>query len=247
MPASTVRAIGTDALMEIGVLEPGDTMSPAQGAIVLRRFQMQLDAWAADRLTLAVQARTPATLPPSTSTLTLGLVGADVTMARPVSLNGVSYLIPGASPAVEVPLGICDEDAYAAISIKSLPSALPTLCFYQTSMSTALGSLFVWPQVTQIVQLVIYSPQAIGIPLALTDLIIGPSGYAEAFLYQLALRLCSPFGVAPPPTLKTMADESFATMKRPNVKPGILGLDPAVTHRTNASTYNVLSDSGGSR
>lgn len=240
----TVRAIGADALMEIGVLEPGDTLSAQQGAIVLLRFQHQLDAWAADRLTLAVQARTPATVPSGSSSITLGLVGADVTMARPVWLNGVNYIIPGSSPEVEVPIALMDEDAFRALSIKALPSALPSLGFYQTSMSTLLGTLTLWPVVTQAVDLAIYSPQAIGIPLALTNTVVGPSGYQEAFMYQLALRLCSPFGVAPPPTLPKLATDAYATIKRRNVKPGMLSVDAALTRGPRNGYYNVLSDQG---
>jgi len=242
----TVRAIVADALIEIGVMEPGDTLSAQQGALGLTRFQHQLDAWAADRLTLAVQTRTTVTLLPGTGTITLGLVGADVTMARPVFINGVNYIIPGSAPEVEVPIGLMDEDAYRSLSIKALPSALPLLAFYQTSMSTTLGSLFIWPQLTQSVDIAIYSPQAVGIPLALTDTVIGPSGYQEAFLYGLALRLCGPFGVAPPPTLPEMFRQAMATMKRPNVAPGMLGVDPALTLGPRAA-YNILSDSGGRR
>ena len=51
--------------------------------------------------------------------------------------NTLNYLIPGSSPAVEVPIGQMDEDAYAALSIKALPSALPIQSFYQTNLTDA--------------------------------------------------------------------------------------------------------------
>src|ERR1035437_1568721 len=117
---STVYSIIADALMEIGVLAPGETMSASDAALGLLRFQHQIDSWAADRLTLSVQSRTTFPLLSGSTVVTIGASGADVTMDRPMWINTLAYLIPGTSPGVEVPIGLMDEDAYAAISIKSL-------------------------------------------------------------------------------------------------------------------------------
>jgi hypothetical protein len=139
-----------------------------------------------------------------------------------------------------------DEDSYAALTIKTLSSALPLQCFYNTSISTMLGTLFFWPKVTQNVEIVLYTPQAVGVPTALTSILLGPPGYQEAFMYQLALRLCTPFGVTVPPLLPELATRAFATMKRPNVSPGILGVDAALVPSGGAG-YNVYSDTTTSR
>ncbi len=242
---ATVRAIATDALIEIGVLEPGDAMDAQQGALALTRFQKQIDAWAANKLALSLQARNSFTLTSGTSTVTIGASGATWTMARPDSLNTVTYIIPSTTPTTEVLIGQMDEDTYASLSIKGLSSSLPTLCFYQINLSNANGSLFFWPQVTQNVDIVLYSPQGIGVPTSLNTDVIGPSGYQEAFLYQLALRLCRPFGVAVSQDLVQLAANAWTTMTRPNTKPGLLGTDPALTAWSSTSTYNVLSDTGG--
>ncbi len=238
---ASVRSIITDALTEIGVLEDGETMSASQGALGLLRTQNMIDSWAADRLTLSLQLRTTFTLLSGTSTVTLGPVGADVTMGRPVWINSCNYIIPGTNPAVESPIGIMDEDAYANISIKALSSALPMQCFYQTNLTDALGSLFFWPQVSQDVDIALYTPQAVSVPATLDSILIGPPGYQDAFMYQLALRLCTPMGVAVPPLLPQMAGRAFETMKRPNVSPGQLGIDPALIPNMGAG-YNVLTD-----
>jgi hypothetical protein len=241
-----VRNIIKDALTEIGFLRPGETPSPEHAQLALLRFQNQIDAWMADRLTLAVQLQTTFTLTSGTSSVTLGTSGADVTMIRPVFLNAVNYIIPGSSPAVEVPIGIMDQDAFSSLTIKELPSALPLQCFYQNSTTTLLGTLFFWPQVTQNVEIVLYTPQAIGIPASLDSLVVGPPGYAEAFMYQLALRCCTPFGVEVPALLPELSTRAFANMKRPNVYPGILGVDAALV-QTFGAGYNVYSDTTASR
>lgn len=239
---ATVRAIVTDAYCEIGVMRPGQLLSAKLGALGLLRFQNLLDAWQADRLTLAVQARTTFTLDSGTSSVTLGPSGADVTVSpTPMWLDTVNYINPGSDPEVEVPVGIMDRDAYAALSIKELQSALPIQCFYQRSNTTGLGTLFLWPQVTQDVDMVLYSPQGIGVPTTLDSAVVGPPGYANAFMYELALRLCPPTGTTVPDGLPDLVADAKRTMKRPNVMPGIMGVDAALTPSSGAG-YNVYSD-----
>ena len=235
-----VRSIIRDAMIEIGVLYPEQTPSPDQTDLGLLRVQHMLDAWAASQLTLSRQLRTPFTMPSGTSEVTVG-PGGTVNIARPDWVNALMYLNPGSTPAVEVPVGLMDADEYAALSIKQLPSALPTQAFYQTNLANAFGTLFVWPQVTQNVDMVLYTPEAVGVPATLNTDLIGPSGYQEAFMYQLALRLCTPFGVAPPPLLPGMAARAWTTMTRPNIEPGLLSIDPALVPGA-GSGYNVYSD-----
>ncbi len=237
----TVRSILTDALTEVGVIGQGETPDAATAQTALRYFQRQIDAWQADRLTLSVQAQTPVTWPSSTSTRTVG-PGGQINIQRPVWINQINYVVPGSSPAVETIMGPMDADSYAGLSIKGLQSGLPTLYFYQTSMDTLLGTLFIWAQPTQSLTLNLYIPQAVGVPTTLDDILLGPPGYQEAFVYQLALRLCNPFAVTPvPPLLPGLAQNAFLVMKRPNNVPGLLGVDQALVPSLGGG-YNILND-----
>jgi len=241
---ATARAIITDALTELGVLGESETASAGQAALGLLRLQNMIDAWQADRLTLAVQFRTTFTLLPGTDSITIGLVGADIIQARPVWINTVNFIIPGSSPEVESVLAQMNEDTFSALSIKQLSNALPTNFFYQTSMSTILGTISFWPVVNQSVKIAIYGPESLAVPLSLNSIITAPAGYMEALVYQLALRLASPFGVQPSQSLVEMAARAFATAKRANVKPGILGVDSALWYGSRGGAYNILSDQG---
>jgi hypothetical protein len=238
--AFTVRSVGTDALIEIGVLEPGEAMDAAQGARVLRRTQMMIDAWQADQLTLSRQLRTAFTWPANQSSVQVG-IGQTVNIDRPVDLTSVAFIVPGTSPGVEVPMGLMDGDQYAAITIKDLRSQLPTQAFYQTNITDANGTLTIWP-VPPSLTLVLYTPQGVSVPVSLDTVLQGSMGYQDAFLYDLAWRLVNAFGVAMPATLPTMRREALATMKRPNIAPGLLGVDPALIPGVGAG-YNILSDS----
>lgn len=240
-----VRSVIYDALIELGILSPGASMSAALASLGLNRTQSMIDAWAANRLTLSLQLRTVFTMPSGSSSIQIG-PGAAVNIGRPMWLNTVNYIIPGSSPEVEVPIGQMDEDAYAALSIKSLPSALPIQSFYQTNLSDTAGTLFLWPQVTQNVDIAIYSPQAVTVPASLNTDLIGPPGYRDAFMYGLAIRLMTPLAVAADsvPLLigpDGLAARAWNTMIRPNITPGTLTVDAALVPNSGAG-YNVYSD-----
>ncbi len=239
---ATFRDICTDAMMEIGALGQGETMSAADAQLCLRYGQRMIDAWQADRLTLSVQAQTSIAWPDSTSTQTIG-PGGDIVIQRPVWINQLNYVIPGSSPAVETPMAPMNDDQYAQNTIKELQSGLPQQYYYQTSTDTLVGTLYIWPQPTQDITLMLYAPQAIGVPASLDSVLLGPPGYLQAYHYQLALKICTPFSRPVPSLLPSLAAEAYALMKRQNVQPGLLGCDPALIPRGQAGGYNILSDS----
>jgi hypothetical protein len=235
-----VRTIVSNALLEIGVNQPGESPAPEIAALGLTWVQRMLDAWAANRLTFSRQLRTSFTMSSGATTILIG-TGLAVPIAAPVSLNSINYVIPGSSPEVEAPIGQMDEDAFASLSIKELSSALPLQSFYQMNITGVSGTLQLWPEVSQNVTIVIYTPQAIATPASLATDLVGPQGYADAFHYELAFRLVGPLGVAMPPTLPQMKAAAWATMTRPNIHPGVLGIDAALTPNVGGG-YNVLSD-----
>lgn len=221
----------------------GEDIPPENAEIGLLRLQNQLDSWQADRLTLSIQPAISISWPSSTSTQTIG-PGGDIVEQRPVWINSMNYVIPGSSPAVESYMGQLDPDQYAQLTIKALQSALPQQFFYQTSIDSVLGTIFIWPQPTQTITLKMYTPQAVGVPATLDSILLGPPGYQEAFMYQLALRLYTPFWgpkAEVPQLLVKNAKDATANMKRPNVDPGLLGVDPALIPSV-AGGYNILTD-----
>lgn len=237
----TVLQIITDALTEIGVLAENESPSAATSALALRYFQRQIDSWGADQVTLSVQLQQAMTWPAATSTQTIGPGGNLSSIARPTWINQLTYTVLGSSPAVEVPISPMDRDSYAAESIKTLASTYPTQFFYQTSTDSNVGTLYLWPQPSGSLTINLYAPKAVATPSALTDVLYGPPGYQEAYHYQLALRLCQPFGRPIPPALPTLAQEAYLRLKRPNVQPGLMGVDAALTPSTGGG-YNILND-----
>ena len=234
---ATVRSIISDALQEIGVLAGNETASADMAAICLLRFRNQLDSWAAESLTLASLNKVSFALTPGTSTYTIG-DGADIDVQRPVWITRINYQIPGTTIENLGGLAQWDDEAYAAQPIKDLSGSLPQAFWYNAS--TPFGTLVFWPVVNQAVTVVLYLPTATSADITLNTDIQGPPGYQEAFMYQLAKRLCTPFGRVPPPLLLENIAEATARFKRPNLKPGLMGVDAALVPTFGG--YNILTD-----
>ncbi len=236
---ATALAIITDAMVEIGAYAPGETISSVHQQLGLLRFQNQLDSWQADQLSLNLQDRLTFTLLSGVSSFTIGPSGNLVTV-RPTYIEGVNYIIPGTSPATEVPMAPLNNDQYLGISQKALSSSLPQEYYYNQTATN--GTMNIWPVVSQDVVLALYLEHGISIPAAITTSVLGPQGYAEAFMYQLALRLCGPMMRPIPPALPTLAKEAYARMARPNVNPGLLSVDAALTPSSYGSSgFNILT------
>ena len=241
---ATVQQIITGSLKEIGAIAANESPDAATTQLCLYYFQLEIDSWAADQLTLSRQGRLPITWPTSTASRTIGATGANITAQRPMWISTLNYVVPGSSPEVEVPIGPMDKDSYANESIKTLSSQYPLAYFYQTAIDSLLGTITLWPIPSQQLTLYLYAPQAVDTPVAITDVLLGPAGYQSAFHYRLARRLCgNTFGIALTPELNTKADEAFSLMKRPNNQPGLLGVDAALVPSTGGA-YNILTDVG---
>jgi hypothetical protein len=242
---ATVLSIVTQALQEIGAYGQGEGLSAADAQVCLLRFQNQIDAWQADSLTLAVNAQLTFTIPSGTNTFTIGPTG-DIVAQRPVYIEAMNYVVVGSSPEVETEMAPMNDDQYDALSIKNLTSSYPTQYYYNTSFTSLNGSMFVWPTPTQDVKVYPYVKQGPGVPVALSSTITGPAGYQEAFVYQLALRLMTPFSkkAEDVPLLvgpQGMANQAYARVKRANMQPGLLGVDAALVP-TSGGAYNILND-----
>lgn len=236
----TTRVILTDALIEIGVGAPGETISAEIMQTALRYFQRQLNAWKADELSLAVSNRVTYTLPSGTQSSTIGPTG-DIVTQRPVFVNQINYIVPGSTPPVEVPMGPMSDQQFQNLSIKTLSSSLPTEYYYQTSVTSVNGSITWWPVVTQDVDLALYLQAGVDEPTTLDTVLTVPPAYEDAFHYDLAFRLCGPMGRPVPDQLPGLRTNALMLMKRPNLDPGMLSVDAALLGNTGGA-YNVISD-----
>jgi hypothetical protein len=103
---------------------------------------------------------------------------------RPVKLESANIVLNNLNPFVKVPLHVRDADWWAANSVPTITSSIPTDIYYEPSFPN--GRIFLWPMQIQNygLELVVWTNLA-GIP-SLSYPFYLPQGYEDAITYSLA-------------------------------------------------------------
>jgi hypothetical protein len=240
MPSTVVNfnasSVITDALVDLGVLEPGDALSASDGALGLRTLNRFISSLTTQALSFPFVSREVFPVVAGQSTYTIGPTGNLVTI-RPQSLTGAGILFPSTgSPAgrLEVPRGLLTDDAYANLRLKDLTNALWTDVYYNPTYAAGLGSIFLWPTPNStLYDLVLYRGDAIQGFANLTTFYDFPPGYSEMLQFNLEKRLCRVYGKAREwGTLDDdLAANSLRLVKRQNFKLTDAVLDQTIGNR----------------
>lgn len=232
----TVRDYLASALRLIGVLAPGESLSPDAYTDALQVFSDMLDAWSTERLTIFSQARTVHPLVAGTQRYSVGPDG-DWDQAYPLWIDTVSYLT---ADGLEQNIDLFTRQQWAAITLKSQAGPLPYGVFYNPTFP--LGAADVWPVPDDAtVQVVLYAPSAALTEVTSLDTAISaPPGWARALRYNLADELYALYpDIAVVEKVTRGAIDSKAAIKRTNITLDELTLDPALTRGTGRWSIKV--------
>lgn len=190
--------IVTDAMIEIGMLAPGDVPDGDSGQWAFRKLNYLIDEWQAQagkvysyqyNVYSLVAGLSPHLIGPS-SAATFNTNG----QPRPVRLESAALLLNNAPTTVDLPMNIRDHDWWALNQVKDIQTNVPTDVYYDPTSPD--GSLFFWPvpSVTAPARLQFWN--TISQYTTITDPLGGPSGpgtlppaYRAALMYTLAERL----------------------------------------------------------
>jgi len=213
----------TRALQTLGVTALGDAIDGMEATNGLARLNSLIGSWALQPLTIPLISRTVWPLVANKGTEanpyligpTAVLAGDFLTATVPHELEGAGILLSGATPQVEVPRAVLNDQQWASIAVKDLSSPIFTAVFYSPTVPT--GQIVLWPVPdTAIHSLVLYRGEQLPIFANLSTSYTLPDGYVEALDYNLAVRLAPSRGVAVTPDLAGLARLSLATLKRAN-------------------------------
>lgn len=204
----------------------------------LNAFNVMLDGWNTERLTVYVMVRSLFTFTPSKQAYTIG-PGGDFDMVRPIRIHAAGVLITTTGQPIELAMSSLTTDRWQGIAVKSTTSTWPSAFYYEPYFP--LGTLNFWPIPRDVNQLVLYTEQQIGQFFDPSQQVLVPPGYLKALEYNLALELSVRFPRAKMTALAMqIAVDSKADIKRRNIPivelkcdAGVLGL------RT--PTFNWLS------
>jgi hypothetical protein len=221
----------TSSLRLINVAAAGESVPLDTANDSLMVFNQMLDAWNAERLAVYTTRADDYPLTNKQS-FTYG-PGGDFNTDRPANIDAMSVIIL-TNPAnpVELPIELYSvQDWQNKIPVKSTTSAFPLVCY--DSGDFPLRTLNFWPIPTDANNVRIYSWQALGAPADISSSVSFPPGYAEAFRYNLAVRLGAEFSAPVPPLVQEIAVSSFARVKSMNTPDLSITSDFVSPHGTN--------------
>lgn len=213
----TAADLISSALRLIGVLAAGEQLPAEDSADALMVLQQMIDGWNADGLTIFTTGSNDFPFTLGKQTYTLGS-GGDFDMPRPAKITGMSaILLSDPSNPIEEPISMFTVDEWQTqVPVKKVNGNFPLICY--DSGDFPLRKLNFWPIPTQTpTSARIYSWQPLSAPANFATVISFPPGYAEAFRYNLAVRLSAEYGQTQvSPTVATIAVESLGRLKTMN-------------------------------
>lgn len=189
----TKRDILTDAAVELGILDPGDTLGSRETYTLEQKFDRLLDRWNAKRQAVYADRFDTFTLTANLSPHTIGPTGATWTMTqRPVSIEGASVLVTSGAQTVYQPIQIRDKQWYDAQRVPGLASLWPRDVFYNPTFPN--GTLYFFPVGNTAYQVRLLSRLQLA-ALTLDSDFTMPPGYRDAVVWSLAEAGLTSFAV----------------------------------------------------
>lgn len=227
-----------DALSEIGVYSPGQTLTDADLQAGFRVGNRMVDQWSNERLMLYEIQERSFTLTPGTNQYTIG-TGGTINTTRPLAITQAYIRDTGNNRYL---MNILPRDKWNQIGNVSsnITSQIPTSLFYDPQYP--LGVINVFP--TPLVAYPLFYDNALQLTqfASVTTSITLPPGYEAAIVHNLAVQLGPYFrDSAVSQDVKDLAAEAKATIKRTNLPEIIANYDPYLLPRP-AMTYNIFRD-----
>lgn len=214
----TAAQLLSSSLRLVGVLAAGEQMAPEDAEDAMAVFGDMVDSWNADRSSIFTTGSNDFPFVFGKQAYTLG-VGGDFAMARPPNIDGMStILLSDPTNPVEIPLALYTVQQWQEqLPVKQVNGTFPLLCYDDGGFP--LRTLNFWPIPQDQPSLCrIYGWQPLSAPASYATPITFPPGYAEAFRYNLAIRLQAEFAPEKQlsPLVQQIAVESLGRVKTMN-------------------------------
>jgi len=237
-----------DALLELGVVDPVETVPSDMQSLALVRWNAILDQWNAQQIATYTKTFPTFTITANLSPHTIGPTGATWTVTqRPVALIGVNLLIGSGVSLVRIPITIRDDAWWMAQPVPNVRSSVPTDVYYSPAWPN--GSIYFWPvpNTAYVVELEVRYVLAQVADADLGSTVTWPPGYQRALTLTLAEDLTGPYTVPMPQGLGKKAQEARAVVFANNNAPVRIRTRQSGMPSGTSGGYSWRSGVGGGR
>jgi hypothetical protein len=176
---------------EIGSLGIGELFNADEIALCMNEWNRMVAEWSTARELLWTVGTATYNLSANKQSYQIGPGATDFNTARPVLIQSAAAIMPGTT--IRIGLDLAASQAWAALREKGLTGILPDLLYCDYGMPIALLNFHPVPSAPITVELYAFSvmQQIVNV----TDVLNFPPGYENALKYNLAVKICSSFGM----------------------------------------------------
>lgn len=227
---TTVIEIITDALQDLSIYGPGETVSADDAQKCLRTLNKMLSQWQAQKL--YVPGLQDVSFSPTGAVSYAIGPSATINVTLPVQIDSAFYRLNNIDYPVTV---ITSFEDYSNITLKTIAGTIPNAIFYERSYPQ--GTIYIWPQ-TSAGEIHLITRDVLTQYTFLTDDINVPAEYALAMQLSLEELVARTYGKVVTPDLKMDAKNARKVVKRNNLNLPILGQPQEVLSNGRFSIYS---------
>jgi hypothetical protein len=219
---------------------PGRTPSTDQINDAIPTLNRMIGLWNIDRLIIFGAAIDAYTLVPGQKIYQIGPGAADFPNAvRPTKISRANIIYNTVSPVVREPVRLLSDTEWAEVQLQDIPGTIPWALYLDDGVP--FSTFYLYGQALAAYQLELYTWKQMSTFAAATDQAILPSGYEEAIVWNLAIRIAAMFPTQQKIIAKAdeFARQALAAIERINAVKPVMRCDPAITH---ASGNRARSD-----
>jgi hypothetical protein len=232
----TVLDLIQSAMRLANILGTGETASAVEANQAFDSLNDMIDTWSTEQLLIYAKAYETFPLVVNQQSYQMGNGAPDFNSSsgRPLKIEDINFQQVSGTTTVELPIDILSQDQWAAISVKTVTSNLPTKMWPEFTFPYT--TLNFWPIPTVSNNVIIWSWKPLSDFTNLAAVIALPPGYNKALRYNLAVELAPEYGKTLDPVIISQATNSKAAIKRMNSRVDLMGVDDALLPQR--STWN---------
>ena len=218
---TTALDVISGALRVLQVASDDVTLTASEANDALTALNTMVDSWSLDSLMTVNISSESFALTPGQQAYTIG-TGGIFNTSRPIQINQLSYSLNG----IDYPIQMVGYDDWAMILLKSLSTSYTQYAYYDTAYP--LGTLYLYPIPNAATTLTVYSEKPF---MSFSDLSTDyqfPPGYLAALKFNLSIHLAPEYQTTAGQDVILLAANAKAAIRRKNVKPITMQVDPAV-------------------